>query len=213
MSRRQLKPTHTNQNLLCFRSKKYLTTTPAPPPPVNPPSVPQQPSVEQESTPSLDLSSTQIQPISHPAATSSPQQPQSLSQAREATESLDQESGPMLYLSESLQESIAADGAHGPGAEPREDTSTPQKQSQAAVMSDSDELQKEPILGAVVEAVVEPHGSTNPAAAVQPLTKPREDKLARLKKLGLDPPPVAKLCPDSVAFVELEPPQLNPGEM
>lgn len=207
---------HTNLNLLPFRSKKYSTmmleTTPAPPPSLNPPSEPQKPSVEQESTPSLHLSSTQIQPISHPAATSSPQQ-ESLSQTREAPESLDQESGPMLYLSESLQESVTADGPLRPASE--SDTSTPQKQSQTAVMSDSEELQKEPILGALVESVANQCGSTNPAAAeaaVQQLTKPRKDKLARLKELGLDPPPVAKLCPESVAFVELEPQQLNPGE-
>lgn len=116
----------------------------------------------------------------------------------------------MLYLSESLQESITADGALRPASESREDTSTPQK-----LISHSEELQKEPILGALVEPVADQCGSTNPAAAeasVQQPTKPRKDKLARLKELGLDPPPVAKLCPDSVAFVELEPPQLNPGE-
>lgn len=39
--------------------------------------------------------------------------------------------------------------------------------------------------------------------------KPRKDKLARLRELGLDPPPVAKLCADDGAFVQLEPPQEN----
>ncbi|XP_051727632.1 LOW QUALITY PROTEIN: claspin [Ctenopharyngodon idella] len=41
--------------------------------------------------------------------------------------------------------------------------------------------------------------------------KPRKDKLARLRELGLDPPPVAKLCADDGAFVQLEPPQENPA--
>ncbi|KAK7138543.1 hypothetical protein R3I93_015853 [Phoxinus phoxinus] len=39
--------------------------------------------------------------------------------------------------------------------------------------------------------------------------KPRRDKLARLRELGLDPPPVAKLCADDGAFVQLGPPQEN----
>ncbi|XP_050993562.1 claspin isoform X2 [Labeo rohita] len=41
------------------------------------------------------------------------------------------------------------------------------------------------------------------------MPKPRKDKLARLRELGLDPPPVAKLCADDGAFVQLEPPQEN----
>ncbi|XP_051991953.1 claspin-like [Xyrauchen texanus] len=41
--------------------------------------------------------------------------------------------------------------------------------------------------------------------------KPRKDKLTRLRELGLDPPPVAKLCADDGAFVQLEPPQENPA--
>lgn len=42
--------------------------------------------------------------------------------------------------------------------------------------------------------------------------KPKKDKLARLRELGLEPPPVAKLCADDGAFVQLEPQQANPGE-
>ncbi|CAL1583720.1 unnamed protein product [Knipowitschia caucasica] len=41
--------------------------------------------------------------------------------------------------------------------------------------------------------------------------KPRKDKRSRLRELGLDPPPVAKLCPDEGAFVHLDPPQPNIG--
>ncbi|XP_029023774.1 claspin isoform X2 [Betta splendens] len=197
-----------------LKSKKYsamvLETTPAPPPPVNPPSEPQQPCVEQDCS-SLDLSSTQIQPLSHPAATSSPQQ-ETLSQARDAPESLDQESGPMLYLSESLQESLPADAAVRPVSQ-CEDISSLPKECQTAVVSDPQTTQKEPVSGALVDPVAVQCESTEAAALKVPEqkpAKPKKDRLARLKELGLDPPPVAKLCQDA-AFVELEPTQLNPG--
>lgn len=168
-----------------------------------------QPSTEQDSSPSLDLTSTQIQPIPYPAATSSPQK-ESLNQAGETTESLDpdQESGPMLYLSESLQESVTTDGELRPACDSGEETSPASlDQSQTAVMLDSEGLQKEPVSGALVEPF-----SADPAAAEPSAQQPKMDKLARLKKLGVDPPPVAKLCPDDGAFVQLEPPQLNLGE-
>lgn len=108
----------------------------------------------------------------------------------------------MLYLSESLQESNTADGGLKPASDSGvEKPPAPSEQNQTAVLSDSEALPKEPV--------------SDPAAAepsTQRPTKPREDKLARLKRLGLDPPPVAKLCSDDGAFVELEPPPLNPGE-
>ncbi|XP_077096497.1 claspin isoform X2 [Siphateles boraxobius] len=50
-----------------------------------------------------------------------------------------------------------------------------------------------------------------PALTSSHALKPRMDKLARLRALGLDPPPVAKLCADDGAFVQLEPPQENPA--
>ncbi len=120
----------------------------------------------------------------------------------------------MLYLSESLQESVTADGGESPASDCGEETSpAPVQQGQTAVSSDAD-VQKESVSGVVVEPVAAQCGSADPAAAepsAQP-AKPKKDKLAILKKLGLDPPPVAKLCPDEGAFVELDPPQLNPGE-
>ncbi|XP_056254510.1 claspin isoform X1 [Seriola aureovittata] len=196
-----------------LKSTKYsamMLETPSapPPPPVNPPSEPQQPSTEQDSSPSLVHPCTQIQPLPHPAATSSPQK-DSLNQAGEATAGLDsnQECGPMLYLSESLQESVTADVVVKTASDSEEETSAaPLEQSQTAVMSDSEALQKEPVSAQC--------GSTDSAAAepsVHQTTKPKKDKLARLKELGLHPPPVAKLCPDDGAFVQLEPQQLNPG--
>ncbi len=55
--------------------------------------------------------------------------------------------------------------------------------------------------------------SVDQAQTTAQMLKPRKDKLARLRELGLDPPPVAKLCADDGAFVQLEPPQENPGEI
>ncbi|XP_059365436.1 claspin-like isoform X1 [Carassius carassius] len=53
--------------------------------------------------------------------------------------------------------------------------------------------------------------SVDQAQAAAQKLRPRKDKLARLRELGLDPPPVAKLCADDGAFVQLEPPQENPA--
>ncbi|XP_078124040.1 claspin isoform X1 [Sander vitreus] len=202
-----------------LKSTKYsamMLETPSapPPPPTNPPNEPLQPSTEPDSSPSEDLSSTQVQPIRHPAATSSPQQ-ESLNQAREATASLDpdQESGPMLYLSESLQESVTTDEAVRPDSG-EEKSPAHLEQSHTAVMSDSDTLQKESVSGALVQPLATQCDCADPVAAepsAQQPTKPKKDRLARLKKLGLDPPPIAKLCPDDGAFVQLELPQPNPG--
>ncbi|CAJ1083175.1 claspin isoform X2 [Xyrichtys novacula] len=185
-----------------LKSTKYSAvmlekpSAPPPPPPTEAPTESLQPPSEQDSTPVPVLSSTQIQPIPEPAATSSPQK-DSPTESEEAVESLDpnQESGPMLYLSESLQESETADGAVKPEAG--------EEISNAAL----DESQSAPVSEPEPRTVVEP-ADENPAE--QP-AKPKKDKLAMLKRLGLDPPPVAKLCPDDGAFVQLEPPQLNPG--
>ena len=59
-----------------------------------------------------------------------------------------------------------------------------------------------PAAGASVETVAQGHHRS------------RKDRLARLRELGLDPPPIAKLCPDEGAFVNLlEPTQpVNPGK-
>ncbi|TMS17992.1 Claspin [Larimichthys crocea] len=200
-----------------LKSTKYsavMLETPSapPPPPINPPSEHLQPSAKQDSSPSLDLSSTQIQPIHQPAATSSPQR-ESLNQGKETTASPDpnQESGPMFYLSESLQESVTTDRGVSPLDSSEQTSPPPIEQSQTGVMSDCDAMQKQPV--SVVEPLAAQCGSAN-AAAAEPSAqqpKPKRDKLAILKKLGLDPPPVAKLCPDDGAFVQLEPPQLNRG--
>ncbi|XP_078146529.1 claspin [Centroberyx gerrardi] len=202
-----------------LKSTKYsamiLEASPAPPPPpANPPSEPQQPSAEQDSSPSLDLSSAHIQTIPQPAATSSPQQ-ESLNQAREPPATLDpnQESGLMLYLSESLQESMTTDGVEVKAASGSEEEISPALlgQNETAVLPDSQAQQVEAGTGALVQPPAPQSGSADPSGvgpAAQGPTKPKKDKLARLRELGLDPPPVAKLCADDGAFVHLE---LNPG--
>nr|XP_055074922.1 claspin isoform X2 [Misgurnus anguillicaudatus] len=60
---------------------------------------------------------------------------------------------------------------------------------------------------------IQTEGSTQPAVTdpAPQVLKPRKDKLARLRELGLDPPPVAKLHADEGAFVQLELPQENPA--
>ncbi|KAG5842265.1 hypothetical protein ANANG_G00175800 [Anguilla anguilla] len=52
-----------------------------------------------------------------------------------------------------------------------------------------------------------PHPPRPRAAA----PRARKDKLARLRELGLDPPPVPKLCADEGSFIHLEPPPPNPA--
>lgn len=202
-------------NIPSFRSTKYseilLETTSAAPPPANPPSEPQQPPTEMDPPPSLDLSSTQIQPLLQPAATSSPQQ-ESLIQTSETTDP-ERESGPMLYLSESLQESVPGDVVGKPVTE-EETSAVTLEHSQAAAVSHTEAVQIEPLSGALGGPVVpQPRSVSSPEPSVQQPTRPKKDKLTRLKELGLDPPPVAKLCPDDGSFVQLEPPQHNPGEL
>lgn len=185
-----------------------LETLSAPlPPPVNAETDAVQLSTEQDSTPSIDLS-TQIQSISHPA-TSSPQKETADHQDGQGTTSLDlgEESGPLLYLSESLQESLTCNEV---ARQESDSGCEANKQTKAAGKCDFDIQEQEPLQ----VAEVEPAGALAAAAepsAQQPL-KLRKDKLAMLKKLGLDPPPVVKLRPDDGAFVKLEPPQLNSGK-
>lgn len=210
---KQTQPNLLINTFTVFRSVKYsamMLEKPSvpPPPPTNPPSDPLQlPTTEQDSPPSLDLSSTQIQPIPHPAATSSPQQ-ESLNKDQDPS----QESGPMLYLSETLQDWLTADGVAKPASDSAEGTPLgPSEPNQTAGTSDAETLQSEPVPEVLVES-----SAADPATAASPSkqpTKPKKDKLAMLKKLGFNPPPVAKLCPDDDgAFIQLEPPQPRPGK-
>ncbi|XP_041868297.1 claspin [Melanotaenia boesemani] len=169
-----------------------------------PSAVPVQPSTDQESSTLLELPPTHMQPSLQPAATSSPEQ-DNLCQPREACEGPDPEQGSgsrpeqgsevMLYLSESLQECVPADSEEAKSALGcrAETSASPPEQNPAT--GDSE--------GQQAEHLSEP--------SEQQPSRLKNNKLARLKELGLNPPPVAKLCLDDGAFVQLEPPQLNPG--
>lgn len=118
----------------------------------------------------------------------------------------------MLCLSESLQESLTADevvrnvmdsGLQAPAALSDE--------TQAAVIPDSRPLLLHPDPG-TPPAKCGNTESTETGHLQQQHAKLKKDRLTRLKELGLVPPPVAKLCPDDGAFIQLEPPQPNPGE-
>ncbi|XP_027892722.1 claspin [Xiphophorus couchianus] len=163
--RRRARPQGPAMALLkSFRYSELMLETPSAPP------------TQQEAPPSLDLSSNQIQSLPAPAAASSPQQ-QNL-----PAEEPEPESGPMLLLSETLQQSLGADSA-----EPLPDGGPEQNQ-----------------------AASEPQSDPVPPSASEP-ARTKTDRLSRLKELGLDPPPPAKLSPDDGVFVQLDPPHCNPG--
>lgn len=164
-----------------------LETPSAPPPPPPPTSDPLHLPTDQESSP-------QDQPLPQPAATSSPQK-DVVDQDSESA-ATDQYSGPMLFLSESLQESLTEDAPERSAVESGEE------QAHSAHDSSGKRPDAQPL-----EAPL----PAEPAVMQQP-AQPKKDKLALLKKLGLNPPPVAKLCADDGAFVHLEPPQIKPGE-
>lgn len=162
-----------------------MLETPTPPPQPPPPSTsnPLHLSIDQDCSPP-------DQPILEPAATSSPQK-DGANPDSESTATI-QDSGPMLFLSESLQESFTEEAPEASAAKSEEEQ--------------TDSSEKQPV-AQPLEAPL----SVEPAVMQQP-AKVKKDKLAMLKKLGLNPPPVAKLCPDDGVFVHLEPPQIKPGE-
>ncbi|XP_024155641.1 claspin [Oryzias melastigma] len=177
-----------------LKSSKYsqmMLETPSAAPPVKEST---QSAAEQEPPSSLDPPTNQIESLPLPSATSSPQQ-ESLCQPDGSAGGSDPEleSGPMLYLSESLQESAAAEK---PVTDSQLATVTPPPEETTAAAESVSEVQQHC-----------PNEEAEPAAPLPVKTR----KLSRLKELGMDPPPVAKLCPDDGAFVQLEPPQLNPG--
>lgn len=114
----------------------------------------------------------------------------------------------MLYLSESLQESITTDDGGKPSSGSGEE-----EQQQTVAVCDSEPPADDAQPGALCEPAAAQCGSTDSASEERALQQPTKlkDKLARLKQLGLNPPPVAKLCADDGAFVQLEP-ELNTGQ-
>lgn len=120
----------------------------------------------------------------------------------------------MLYLSESLQESTTTDDGEKPVSDTGENPSVAPLDQSQATLSDSAAREEEAGSGALLKPL-SLSGCIDPASAelsVQKPTKLKKDRLARLKELGLEPPPVAKLCADNGGFVHLDPAQLNPGQ-
>nr|XP_057902985.1 claspin isoform X2 [Doryrhamphus excisus] len=195
-----------------LKSRRYsavMLETP-PPPPAKLTNEAQHLPAEQASAPPPQATSSHLQALPQPAATSSPQQ-DSLNQAQNAAESseTDQEFSPMLYLSESLQESITSDSAMK--------HTTSGEEAPAVVITEQTETlcnAQQAEVGPVTLVVPQATSCTDLVSA-EPLgllsAKPKKDKLARLKELGLDPPPVAKLCANAGDFIQLEPAPLNPG--
>ncbi|XP_014033014.2 claspin isoform X1 [Salmo salar] len=176
--------------------------TPTPPPP-NPPKESQQPSA------SLDPPSTQTQALSQPTATSSPHQ-ENHSRAGETspTQELDDDEFPLPELAAIMQGANISvfGGAEIPPPESME--AGPPEQNQAEP-SDSQAQEMEAKAGDWDGAQPLPApASVDPVAP--PVPKLKKDRLARLRELGVEPPPVPKLCADDGSF-DLEPPQVNPG--
>ncbi|RVE66614.1 hypothetical protein OJAV_G00109250 [Oryzias javanicus] len=184
-----------------LKSSKYsqmMLETPSAAPPVKEST---QSTAEQEPPSSLDPPTNQIESLPQPSATSSPQQ-ESLCQPDGSAGGSDPEleSGPMLYLSESLQES---DAAEKPVTDSQQGSSAPPPEETTAAAESGSEVQQQ----------------CPPEEAEPPAPLPvKARKLNRLKELGMDPPPVAKLCADDGAFIQLDPlnstqpPARPPGE-
>uniref|UniRef100_A0A4W5KJF8 Claspin n=1 Tax=Hucho hucho TaxID=62062 RepID=A0A4W5KJF8_9TELE len=202
--KRRARPEGSTMALL--KSAKYQDlikeATPTPPPP-NPPKESQQPSA------SLDPLSTQTQALSQPAATSSPhQENHSWAGETSPTQELDDDEFPLPELAAIMQGANISglDGAEIPPPESME--AGPPEQNQAEA-SDSQAQEMEAKAGDwdVAQPLPAP-ASVDPVAP--PVPKLKKDRLARLRELGVEPLPVAKLCADDGSF-DLEPPQVNPG--
>ncbi|KAA0710297.1 Claspin [Triplophysa tibetana] len=95
------------------------------------------------------------------------------------------------------------------------DTSTnspkPVVEEKDYAIDDAEHLDNAPQQMSTAEIQTEDFAQPSVTEPAPQVAKPRKDKLARLRELGLDPPPVAKLCADEGDFVHLEPPQENPA--
>ncbi|XP_064839925.1 claspin-like isoform X1 [Oncorhynchus masou masou] len=189
-----------------LKSAKYQDlikeAAPTPPPPT-PSKESQQPSA------SLDPPSTQTQALSQPTATSSPHQ-ENHRRAGETspTQELDDNEFPLPELAAIMQgANISVFGGAeipppeymeaGPPEQNQADPSDSQAQEMEAKAGDWDGAQSLPARASV-------------DAIAPPVRKLKKDRLARLRELGVEPPPVPRLCADDGSF-DLEPLQVNPG--
>uniref|UniRef100_A0A4W5MEB5 Claspin n=1 Tax=Hucho hucho TaxID=62062 RepID=A0A4W5MEB5_9TELE len=187
-----------------LKSAKYhdliKEATPAPPPP-DPPKEPQQP------LDSLDPHSTQALP-QLTATSSTHQENHSRAGETSPTPDSDDDESPLPELAAIMQ------GANISGLDSAEMTppesmeAEPLEQNQAEA-SDSQAQETEAKAGDLDVSQPLP-APASVAPVTPPVPKPKKDRLARLRKLGVEPPPVSKLCADDGSF-DLEPPQVNPG--
>ncbi|CAB1321058.1 unnamed protein product [Coregonus sp. 'balchen'] len=162
---------------------------------------PQQPSA------SLDPPSTQIQALSQPMATSSPHQ-ENHSRAGETspTQELDDDESPLPELA-AIMQGANISGLDGAEIPPPESMGAGIPDQNQAEDSQAQEIEAKAGDGDVALPLPAP-AIVDPIAP--PVPKPKKDRLARLRELGVEPPPVPKLCADDGSF-DLEPPQVNPG--
>ncbi|KAJ8334774.1 hypothetical protein SKAU_G00404130 [Synaphobranchus kaupii] len=95
--------------------------------------------------------------------------------------------------------------AAGPGTGPLVQTPAP-----PAALACEEAVVPEPLPQQSAKSTTGERERPAPPPAAVP-SRARKDKLARLRELGLDPPPVPKLCADEGSFIHLEPPQPNPA--
>ncbi|XP_041738913.1 claspin isoform X2 [Coregonus clupeaformis] len=185
-----------------LKSAKYQDlikeATPAPPQPEEP----------QQSPASLDPTSTQTQALPQPTATSTHQKNHSRAGETSPTPEPDDDESPLPELAAIMQGANISglDGAEIPPPESMEAEPLEQNQAEASD-SQAQEMEVKAGDGYVAQPLPAP-ASVEPVA--QPVTKPKKDRLARLRELGVEPPPVSKLCADDGSF-DLEPLQVNPG--
>ena len=171
-----------------------LETTPVPPP-SNPPNEPQLDPAEDNAVPSF----TQVQTLPQPSATSSPQQEHHPRTSEPET------GGPVLEVAEMPKTSEV-------------DHTKPESTETEAGLPEPGQVEASRCPARLVETgagdVAMPAAGASVEAVAQGHHRSRKDRLAKLRELGLDPPPIPKLCADEGAFVNLlEPPQLvNPGK-
>uniref|UniRef100_A0A8C7WDM5 Claspin n=1 Tax=Oncorhynchus mykiss TaxID=8022 RepID=A0A8C7WDM5_ONCMY len=185
-----------------LKSAKYQDlikeATPAPPPP-DPPKEPQQP------PDSLDPHSTQA--LSQlPATTSTHQENQSRAGETSSTPDSDDGESPLAAIMQGANIFLRLDSAEMAPPEFMEAEPLEQNQAEASV-SQAQEMEAKAGDVDVTQPLPAP-ASVEPVAP--PVPKPKKDRLARLRELGVEPPPVSKLCADDGSF-DLEPPRVNPG--
>ncbi|CAB1351210.1 unnamed protein product [Coregonus sp. 'balchen'] len=172
------------------------------------PEAPPQPEEPQQSPASLDPTSTQTQALPQPTATSTHQKNHSRAGETSPTQEPDDDESPLPELAAIMQGANISglDGAEIPPPESMEAEPLEQNQAEASD-SQAQEMEVKAGDGYVAQPLPAP-ASVEPVAP--PVTKPKKDRLARLRELGVEPPPVSKLCADDGSF-DLEPPQVNPG--